>query len=124
MRVILAVLASWLLATGGAAAQSQPVAGKLFFAHDLDRPVMLKIEGRAVGTAGPMGVLEVELKAGTYRLTTEPSGGGSQTGTWTLRSEDLATARGGRYWCLYLDARQTLVIVPRDLCIAYVEAPN
>jgi len=124
--LVFAALGSLMMAGAAHAWQG----GRVFFAHNLSAPVKVLIDGAPVGTVTTDGALDVSLAPGVHTVVVEAASGARLTGTWTFRPESLADAKGGRYWCLYLQKGATpdtlgqLVMVPANLCGLYVEAPS
>jgi len=117
-----------LALSGTAGAQD---GGRIYFANVFKGPVELTIDSRPSVTIGAYKLDRIAVPPGDHKITVTTSGGETVSQTWTFSTDDLAEAKGGRFWCVAVGPRDAendrdaaLIKLPQPDCAKFVEAGN
>jgi hypothetical protein len=121
-----AALGAGLTLSLGAAQAAEPA--RIYFANGMSTPVQVEIDDHDVGTLEAQTVSFLPLAAGEHVIKVTMDDGSSISKPYTLDEPSLATAKGGRWWCLAVAPKGEgavsgyLFQFPTDNCKAFVEA--
>lgn len=121
-----AVAAALIGLSSGAANAADPP--RIYFANVMSAAVTVEIDDKDAGGLPAQTASSIPLAPGEHVIKVTTADGSSVSKPWQMDAKDLASAKGGRFWCLAVaprgegDTYGYLLQLPADKCKAFVEA--
>lgn len=122
-----AAAAAVLLASAAGTAHAAD-APRIYFVNVMPAAVTVEIDDKDAGGLPAQTASSIPLAPGEHVIKVITEDGSSVSKPWQMDAKDLASAKGGRFWCVAVaprgegDTYGYLLQLPADKCKAFIEA--